>query len=420
MGFLYRLNAGAVIISILMFVLGWQLGHRDYVLQWKDYKPQVSVSNQTPTNKDVNIDFKLFWATWDLLSQKYIDKKALDPQKLYYGAIQGMVAAVGDPYTVFLPPEAQKSTKEQLGGAFQGVGIQLGYNKEKRLVVIAPLKGTPAEKAGVKAGDMILEIDGQESSSLSLPEAVSKIRGPKGSSVKLSLLSEQDVKPHEVQLVRDTIIVKTVEFEAKTTKSGKSMAYIRLSSFGEKTREEWDEAVSQALATAPSGVVVDVRNNPGGYLEASVYVASEFLSGGDVVLQEDARGNRQSQRVDKVGKMLKLPIVVLVNKGSASASEIFAGAIQDRKRGTIIGEQSFGKGTIQTTEDLAQETGLHITTAKWLTPNGHWVHGVGITPDIKVELTDEQIKELTTINGTGQSTKIDPQLEKALEVLDNQ
>ncbi|MDO8498762.1 MAG: S41 family peptidase [bacterium] len=418
--FLSQLNAGVIVISLLMFALGWQLGHRDFVLQWKNYKPQVTVSNQSPSQKDANIDFKLFWQTWDLLSQKYIDKKALDPQKLYYGAIAGMVAAVGDPYTVFLPPEAQKTTKEQLGGAFEGVGIQLGYNKDKRLVVVAPLKGTPAEKVGVRAGDIILEINGKDSSGLSLPEAVVKIRGPKGSTVKLSLLSDGDVKPHEVQLTRDTIVVKTVEYEAKTTKSGKKIAYIRLSSFGEKTKEEWDEAVSKALADAPQGVIVDERNNPGGYLEDSVYVASEFLSGGDIVLQEDSQGNRQSQGVMRVGKMLKLPLAVLINKGSASASEILAGAIQDRKRGTLIGEQSFGKGTIQTTEDLPQGTGIHITTAKWLTPNAHWVHGVGLTPDVKVELTEEQIKELSTVNGTGQETKIDPQLEKALEVLDNQ
>lgn len=403
-----RINIGFSIIVILTFVLGWQLGHRDYAVRIENYKPNVKITNQTPQDKNVDIDFKLFWDTWDLVSSKYIDKKAIDPQKLYYGAIAGMVAAVGDPYTVFLPPQAQKSTKEQLGGAFEGVGIQLGYNKDKRLVVIAPLKDTPAYKAGVLAGDIILEIDKKDATILSLPEAVSLIRGPKGSTVMLSLLQEGVNKPKEVSIIRDTIVVKTVEFEAKATKSGKKIGYIRLSGFGEKTKGEWDEGVSQALASAPEGLIVDVRNNPGGFLDAAVYVSSEFLSQGNIVFQEDVRGERQEQGVVRLGKILKLPLVVLINKGSASASEIFAGAVQDRKRGTLVGEQSFGKGTIQSTEDLAEGTGIHITTAKWLTPDGRWVHNVGLTPDVKVD----------PVVGEVDDPEKDPQLEKALEILD--
>lgn len=404
-----QLNGGFVLIVILAFVLGWQLGHRDYLMSWQNFKPTVKVANKIPSKNQTEVDFKLFWETWDLVSSKYIDKKAIDPEKLYYGAIQGMVAAIGDPYTVFLPPSAQKVTKEQLGGSFEGVGIQLGYNKDKRLVVIAPLKGTPADKAGVKAGDLILEIDKKETTNISLPEAVSLIRGPKGSTVTLSLFREEDLKPQDVGLTRDTIVVKTVEFEAKTTGSGKKIAYIRLSGFGEKTRAEWDEAVREALASAPQGVVVDVRNNPGGFLEAAIYIASEFLDGGNVVLQEDAKGQRIEQSTVRVGKILKLPLVILVNKGSASASEILAGAAQDRERGTIVGEQSFGKGTIQSAEDLAEGTGIHITTAKWLTPKGKWVHNVGLTPDVevKVEKLDKE-----------EDIKSDPQLEKALGILD--
>lgn len=400
-------NARFLVVVLLVFVLGWQLGHRDYTFKWNNYQPQISISNQLPPDKNVNLDFKLFWETWELVSRKYIDKKAIDPQKLYYGAISGMVAALGDPYTVFLPPEAQKSSKEQLNGSFEGVGIQLGYNKEKRLVVIAPLKDTPAEKAGVRAGDLIVKINSQDAAFLSLPEAVSLIRGPRGSTVSLALLRESENKPREFQIIRDTIIVKTVDFELKATKSGKKVAYLRVSGFGEKTRQEWDEAVSEALASAPLGVVVDVRNNPGGFLDASVYVASEFLDGGKVVLQEDAQGDRQEQSTIRVGKMLKLPLVVLINQGSASASEIFAGAMQDRKRGKLVGEQSFGKGTIQSAEDLPSGTGIHITTAKWLTPGGFWVHEKGLTPDVKVEITEEKIDKPK-----------DTQLEKALELLD--
>lgn len=414
--FFSRYNGWSFLIVILAFLAGWQFGHRDYIFSYTNYKPNLKIINQSPP-KDVTIDFKLFWDTYDLVNQKYIDKSALDPQKLYYGAIQGMVAAIGDPYTVFLPPQAQKTTKEQLSGAFDGVGIQLDYNKDKRLVVIAPLKDSPAEKAGVKPGDIILKVEDKDTALLSLPEAVSLIRGNKGTPVKLQLFSENDTKPHEITLIRDTITVKSVAVdikntnqansspsESKATKSGKTIAYIRLTQFGEKTRDEWDGAVTDALSKAPQGVIVDVRNNPGGFLDTAVYIASEFLDSGSVVQQQDYQRNKVMMNVNRPGKMLKLPLVILINKGSASASEILAGAMQDRKRATLIGEQSFGKGTIQSAEDLPMGTGIHITTAKWLTPNGRWIHNVGLTPDITVNSGDDPNK--------------DPQLDKALEILD--
>lgn len=384
-----------IVSLILVFILGWQLGHKDF---------QV-VSNQS-LPKDKNIDFKLFWETWDLVSKKYIDKQAIDPQKLYFGAIQGMVAAIGDPYTVFLPPEAQKASKEELGGSFQGVGIQLGFNKDKRLVVIAPLKDTPAYKAGIKNGDFILKIGERDTTNLTLPEAVNLIRGIKGSAVTLTIFRENDSKPQEITITRDTIIVKSVEFETKTTQSGKKVGYIRLSRFGEKTRAEWDEAVRSAVNSSPQVILLDVRNNPGGFLDGAVYVTSEFLDGGVVVLQEDAQGERQSYSVVRKGKLLDAPLVILINKGSASASEILAGSIKDRKRGKILGETSFGKGTIQSAEDLPQGTGIHITTAKWLTPNGNWLHTNGLEPDVKID------------NGT--DTNDDIQLKKTLEYIDKE
>lgn len=401
--FLRKINFSLVIIVVLSFLLGWQIGHRDYSLKWKNYKPDIKVTNQQPPVGTTDIDFKLFWDTWNLVSSKYIDKKAIDPQKMYYGAIAGMVAAIGDPYTVFLPPQSQKTAKEQLGGEFDGVGMQLGYNKDKRLVVIAPLKNTPADKSGVRAGDLILQIDGKDTTNMSLPEAVGLIRGVKGTAVALLTFRENDGSPKELKLTRDTIVVKSVQFEEKTTVSGKKVAYIQISTFGEKTQVEWDEAVSSALASAPQGLIIDVRNNPGGFLNAAVHISSDILDGGNVVLQEDYLGNRQELNVVKVGKLLKTPLVMLLNKGSASASEILSGAVQDRKRGLLVGDQSFGKGTIQTTEDLSEGTGIHITTAKWLTPDGRWIHNIGLTPDYKVDMGTEPAK--------------DPQLEKALELL---
>lgn len=386
--FLQSINARTVLIVILAFFFGWQLGHRDVA------------------PKEVNIDFKLFWNTWDLLSRTYFDKKALDPNKMFYGAISGMVASLGDPYTVFLPPEQQKISSEELNGSFDGVGIQLGFNKDKRLVVIAPLDGSPAQEAGIKPQDTILKIDDQDTSGMSLPDAVRLIRGPKGSQVSLAIFREGESEPKDYKLVRDTIVVKSVELSFKNTESGKKAAIIKLSRFGEKTNDEWNLAVAESIKASPQAVILDVRNNPGGFLAGAVFIASEFLDEGDVVLQENNNGERTPFKVSREGKLTKVPLLVLINKGSASASEIVAGALQDRKRARLIGEKSFGKGTIQEAQDLDKGTGIHITVAKWLTPDGRWVNSTqGLEPDVKIEMEKED-------------TTKDPQLEKALELLE--
>lgn len=402
---LSKINAGTLLIAILTFVIGWQLGHKDVQVKWNNFNSSISVQNQEPP-KDVNIDFKLFWDTWDLLSRQYIDKKALDPNKMFYGAISGMVASVGDPYTYFLPPDQQKSSQEELNGSFEGVGIQLGFNKDKRLIVIAPLAGSPAEKAGIKAQDQILEINEKDTSGMSLTDAVKLIRGAGGTQVNLTIFreGEQDTRPYT--LTRGTIIVKSAESTVKETKNGKRVGVIKLSKFGDRTQEEWAEAVNNVKQENVDGILLDLRNNPGGYLEGAVFIASEFLPNGDVVLQENAKGERFAYKVNRGGVLLDIPLVVLINGGSASASEIVAGAIQDRNRGKVTGEKSFGKGTIQEAQELPGGTGLHVTVAKWLTPNGRWVNDTqGLEPDSVIELTDEE-KE---------NTNVDTQLEKALE-----
>lgn len=403
--FVRSINVKAVLIVILSFLLGWQLGHRDVQISWRAYQPTISITNKLPP-QNLNIDFKLFWDTWDLLSRSYLNKKEIDPTKLFYGAISGMVEALGDPYTVFLPPEQQKFSKEELNGAFEGVGIQLGFNKDKRLVVIAPLSGTPAEVAGIKPQDLIIKIDDKETTNLTLPEAVNLIRGPKGTQVTLTILQEGDSEAKALSLTRDTIIVKSVEVSYKNTSSGKKVAIIKLSRFGERTQDEWNKAVSDVLSADPDALVLDLRNNPGGFLEGAVFVASEFLEGGDVVSQENSEGEKTTFKVSRVGKLTRVPMTVLINKGSASASEIVAGALQDRKRAKLIGEKSFGKGTIQEAQDLAGSTGIHITVAKWLTPSGRWVNDTqGLDPDVKIEADKEEKLK-------------DPQLDKAIELLD--
>src|SRR3989338_1711235 len=243
MKILTKMDVKLALIAILTFLLGWQLGHRDIQIKWAKFNPTVSVVNRD-VPKNIDIDFKLFWDTWDLLSKNYIDKTALNPEKLFYGAIFGMVAAVGDPYTVFLPPDQQKSSQEELSGSFEGVGIQLGFNKEKRLVVIAPLEGTPAEKAGIQPEDIIVKIDSKDTLNISLPEAVRLIRGPKNTEVILTIYREGDTNTREVRLKRETIIVKSVSLKMDQTKQGRKVAVIKLSRFGERTQDEWNNVVS--------------------------------------------------------------------------------------------------------------------------------------------------------------------------------
>lgn len=403
-----KINVGALFIALLTFIIGWQLGFREAQTGWSQGSLRSDMIN-TQAPKNITVDFKLFWDTWDLLGRSYLDKKAIDPQKMVYGAVSGMVSAIGDPYTVFLPPTQQKSSKEELSGAFDGVGIQLGFNKDKRLVVMAPLSGTPAEKAGIKPQDLIVKINDKDTTNITLPEAVQLIRGPKGTEVTLTTFRDGDSDTKNYSLTRDTIVVKSVEVSYKNTPGGKNAAVMKLSRFGENTNKEWDEAVNDILAKKPQAVILDLRNNPGGFLEGAVFIGSEFLDGGDVVLQENAKGEKSAYKVNRTGKLLQMPLVVLINKGSASASEIVAGALQDRKRAKAIGEQSFGKGTIQEAQDLSQGTGIHITVAKWLTPNGRWVNDTqGLEPDVKIEVPKD-IKQ--------DDTK-DVQMDKALELLD--
>lgn len=391
-----------IAFGILAGGVGYNLGQRQLNLSWKNFRPQVSVTNMNPPAQR-SVDFSLFWEVWNRLEQSYIDKKAMDPQKMVYGAISGMVQALGDPYTVFLTPQQQTETKEDLGGQFDGIGAQLGI-KDSKIVVVAPLKDSPAEKAGIKPGDWIAKVDGEETANWTLPEAVSKIRGSKDSKVALTIVHEGQDQPTEITVTRDTILVKSVEWQQKD-----NVAYLKLSRFGDQTSNEWGQAVQEILLAYQKGqvkgMVLDVRNNPGGYLSGAVFISGEFLSPGTVVVQQEQTGGvRQTYSVDRQGKLLNIPLVVLINKGSASASEIVAGALRDWGRAKLVGETSFGKGSIQEAEDLPGGAGLHVTTAKWLLPKGDWINGKGINPDVEVKSDPN--------NPTA-----DPQLDKAVELL---
>ncbi|PIU33184.1 peptidase S41 [Candidatus Woesebacteria bacterium CG_4_10_14_0_2_um_filter_39_14] len=393
-----------IIVSLLVIVSGWSgfwLGTHQFQIDFSQ-KTSVKIDRKIPPDKQ-DVDFALFWDVWDRLEKDYLEKEDINPAQMVFGAIQGMVASLGDPYTVFLKPPENKEVKDDLNGSFEGVGIQLGY-KDDQLAVIAPLKGTPADKAGVKAGDLILKINEESVSGLSADEAAQKIRGPKGSTVKLTLIHSGEKESYEVGIIRETIIVSSVEVDFLSS-NGQTVAHLKLLKFGDRTAEEWGKAVNQIIDHQPqvAGVVLDLRNNPGGYLTGSVFIASEFLSSGIIVQQEQASGFKETYSVDRQGKLLTQPLVVLINEGSASASEIVAGSLRDHQRAEIVGAKSFGKGTIQEAEDLAGGAGLHITTARWLLPSGESINEVGLKPDVEVK-DDSQ-------------TEIDEQLEKAIEVL---
>lgn len=407
---LKKIRSLALILSLVIIAAGagYRFGSREYQVKLKERGlPTFTFSNEKPPPEIKNVNLGLFWDVWKKVSLYYVDKSRIDPQKMVYGAISGMVASLEDPYTVFLTPQQNKETKEELGGHFEGIGAQLGI-KDKRIVVIAPLKDSPAENSGIRAGDWIIKVNGKDTYNWTLPEAVSKIRGAKGTVVTLTVLHDKGAKTVDLNIARDTIIVKSAEWSKKD-----SIAYLKLSRFGDGTNAEWDKAVSeiaklncQKTNSDCRGVILDVRNNPGGYLSGAIYTASEFLGSGVIVKQEESGGQSQTHSVNRNGKLTTVPLVVLINKGSASASEILAGAIQSRNRGKLVGEKSFGKGSVQQPIDLPEGAGLHVTTAKWLLPNNQWINGSGLEPDVIIENDDKD------------PTK-DLQLEKAIGILNN-
>ncbi|OGD01336.1 hypothetical protein A2972_02630 [Candidatus Amesbacteria bacterium RIFCSPLOWO2_01_FULL_47_33] len=408
-----------LIVGTLVIASGWVgfwMGQRKLTFEFKNWRPAVVLNKSSVVRSGPEeVDFSLFWTVWDKVSAEYVDKSAVDGKKMVDGAISGMVSALGDPYTVYLPAQQNKESKEDLGGAFEGVGIQLGY-KDNRLAIVAPLDGTPAHRAGVKAGDFILHIKDEKkrldrsTDGLTLPEAVKMIRGEGGTTVELTLARAGQEDPFKVELTREIIVVKSVTVEYPDSGGGK-IAWIKLNRFGDRTREEWNAVVGELADKEDiDGVVLDLRNNPGGYLEMSVYIAGEFLSPGKTVVgQQYGDGTKTDTKVDRNGRLLKQRLAVLVNEGSASASEILAGALQDHKRAKVVGVKSFGKGSVQQPDDFPDGSGVHITIAKWLRPSGEWIDKIGITPDEVVEWEPE--------GDAAVSDADDPQLKKAIELI---
>jgi carboxyl-terminal processing protease len=359
--------------------------------------------NATP---DQNADLANFWKAWNTLHESYVVTHASSTvpsnKDLIYGAIQGLADAYGDPYTTFLPPKESAEFAENISGSFAGVGMEIDV-KDEVLTVITPLKGTPAEKAGIKAGDQIIAIDKKPTDGLSVEEAVRKIRGPLGSTVELSILRAG--KPLTVPIVRATIQIPQTE-DGLDKETG--VYHITLYEFTSSSVNLFNQALSRFKASGSKRLVVDLRGNPGGYLDVAVNITSHFLPKGTTIVTEDFDGKRENKVHQSLGYN-DLPrgtkVVVLIDGGSASASEIVAGALQDAKVATVIGTKSFGKGSVQQLIPLG-EGSLKVTIARWVTPSGKWIMGNGITPDIVVPVTQKDLDE-----------DRDPQMDRAIQFL---
>ncbi|OGM93063.1 hypothetical protein A2372_01440 [Candidatus Wolfebacteria bacterium RIFOXYB1_FULL_54_12] len=362
--------------------------------------------------KETRADFSLFWDTWNVLREKYVDSENVTDQDMVYGAISGMLASTGDPYSVFMPPKEADDFSQEISGEFGGIGAEIGVRNEQ-LVVIAPLKNTPADRAGLKAGDAILKIDDESTEDFSADNAVKKIRGKIGTNVTLTVFRGGWSATRDFNIVRDTIQIPTLDWkmlndEGKEDPNGKIL-YIQLYNFYEKSPLLFYEALVESIDNDPKGIILDLRNNPGGYLDAAVNIAGWFIDRGSVVVTEKFRSEEDGHTSFEAQGMpifKDMPTVVLINQGSASASEILAGALRDNNDSKLVGEKSFGKGSVQELIQLKDDAMVKITVAHWLTPKGTVIDKNGLTPDAEVKLTEEDI-----------NADKDPQLEKAVGVL---
>ncbi len=402
--------ASYIVLLLLTLAIGFHLGTRYQDLLLRNNSTVLEESlKQSGSGKLVvqdpeqEVNMTLFWQVWKLLQKRYVHPEAMTIQKMTYGAITGLVASLGDPYTLFMTPTDSKMFQDSLSGTLEGIGAQLDFSNGK-VVVVAPLKGSPAERAGLTPKDVIAEVNGTSVAGLSLEEVVSKIRGPKNTSVTLGILHLGSGPLVQKTVSRESIHIPSVETKTVSDSRGDVLVVI-VNQFGDDTVDGVRTALEN-ITPKTKGIILDLRFNGGGYLEGAVDIVSMFLQSGKVVTVERRNVPPESHLVSGHPLEPTRPLVVLVNGGSASASEITAGALQDQKRATIIGTQTFGKGTVQEVLELSGGSSLRVTVARWLTPAGHDLSKKGVTPDILLDRTLEQMKE-------GK----DPQMEKAVQVL---
>ncbi len=388
---------GSIVLVGAVFAFGAVFGYH----QRPEIEKVLGVFNKE-AEKPAEVDFEPFWKAWSIVEKRFAAANGIDRQKMVWGAISGALGSLGDPYTVFFPPEEKKLFESEIKGSFGGVGMEIGI-KKGILTVVAPLKNTPASRAGIKAGDKILKIEDKETTDMSTEEAVKLIRGPEGTSVKLVLLSKGKEKPREVTVKREVIQIPVLDTEVRE----EGIFVIKLYNFSERSPVEFRGALRRMSQSGSQKLVLDLRNNPGGYLEAAVDIASWFLDTGKIVAREKFKnGEEQLYRSRGYKPFDNLPIVVLVNQGSASASEIVTGALRDHEAAKVVGEKTFGKGSVQEVIDVTNNTSMKVTIARWLTPNGEDISKNGITPNIEVEQKEDD-----------EAKGRDTQMEKAIEIL---
>ncbi len=394
-----------VLALLLFFLFGWKfaeynLSNQKIIIETED-GPRLIEAYDNPQHVNLN----LFWEVWEKLESSYLDnQKVTNDQELVYGSIKGLTDALGDPYTVFMTPEETKQFDDNLNNHLEGIGAELTV-EEGLLVVLSPLKNSPAEAAGLLPGDIIYQIDGDPTSDLTLYDAIMKIRGTKGTSVILTIIRIDEDAPFDVTIKRETIEVDSVVYELLDGEIG----YVAINQFSETTGEEFDQAVNQILLDDPKGLIIDLRFNGGGFLDISVDILSELIDNKKIAVQIATKHAKENEVVPvwDDARLSEIPLVMLVNFGSASASEIMAGAVQDHKRGLIIGEQTYGKGSVQELQYFNDGSSLRLTVAKWLTPEGRDIDKVGITPDRIIEFD------------YAAEPQVDDQLEEAVNYLKN-
>jgi len=395
-------------ISTTTFGIGLTVGQSGLLVQ-----PKVAQAAGEPA------EFGTFWEAWNIVHRYFVDREALNTTELTYGAIRGMINALGDEgHTVFLTPEQLAEQRTDISGTYSGIGAQLGM-KDGMPLIVAPFDGSPAKAAGIKAGDIIIKVDGEDVTTQPLNEIVKKIRGEAGTEVVLTVFRPEETKSLEITITRGEIDAPTATWGMLP---GTDVALIRLSQFSADATEEMVTAIREAKAAGATALIIDVRSNPGGLLEQAIGVTSQFLRDGNVLQQEDADGKRKAYPVERGGVAPDIPLVVLTNQGTASSSEIFAGAIQDHRRGKVVGETTFGTGTVLEPFILSDGSGIMLGTSQWLTANGRLIRKQGIEPDVTVKLplgadllSPMDLEKLTV---TGLLNSEDTQVLKALELLD--
>jgi len=390
-----------VTLIIVVFLVGFLIGQNtDKSLIDGVQSGEVYNKDAVPEFLSRDVDFNIFWDTWETIKESYVDQPINETQ-LFYGAVEGLVNSLGDVHSVFLDPKMTEEFNQELSGSFEGIGAEIA-KKNDQIMVVAPLPDTPAEKAGLKAGDKIMMIDEKLTIGMTVDQAVSLIRGPKGTEVKLTINRDDEETNREFTLKRNTIKIVSVSWKM----SSDNIAVIELKYFNSDTEKEFNRIVNEIIKKDPKGIILDMRNNPGGLLDTAIAVASEWVDNGIVVYERYADGTEIENESVGTARLKNYKTVVLINGGSASGSEIVAGALKDLKLATLIGEKSFGKGSVQTMFTLKDGSSLKLTIAKWLTPNKTAIDGQGIMPDTEIKLSDDDW-----------NNNRDPQMDEAVKVL---